>query len=383
MKRNICVVTGTRSEYGILKSVMKEIEENSNLKLSLVATGMHLLEEFGSTFHEIENDGFKIDEKVLMYKNKILRKSDIPKALGRGISNISKAINKINPDIVLILGDRAEALAAAIATTYLRIPIAHIHGGDQSEDGAHIDDIIRPVITKLSHIHFPATEKSAERIRKIGEDNERIFLTGSPELDNIKDNLMSKEQIEKKFDIDLSKPLFIVLQHSMPTQSNEAGKQMEETMEAIIALGNQTIVLYPNNDPGSDKIISVIKKYEKFPFIKIYKNLARNVYLSILNVADVMIGNSSSGTVEAPSFELPVVNTGVRESKRESSTNKIYVNHDRDEIKSAIIKAMSKEFKDNIKGCINPYGNGNASKRIVMILSDIKINNKLMRKMVK
>lgn len=383
MKHKVCVVTGTRAEYGLLKPIIDHIKKHSKLDLALLVTGMHLLDKFGKTINEIEKDGHTINAAAEMYSSNDNTPADIAKAIGTGIINITKALATIKPDVMLILGDRAEAFAAAIAATYLEIPIMHIHGGDQSENGAHIDDIIRPTITKLAHIHCAATKNSAERILKVGENPNHVFITGSPAIDGIKENLLSKKEIEKLFDINLSKPLLLVVQHATPEEADSAGQQMTETLAAIKELALQTIIIYPNNDPGSKEIISTILKYKKMPLLKIFKNIPRKEYLSLLNSVSVMIGNSSSGTIEAPSFQLPVVNIGTRESKREHAINKIFVPHDKVLIKQAIEKAMSAGFKDQMKQCTNPYGDGNAVKKIIDILTKTKLDKNLLRKVIR
>ena len=374
------MVTGTRAEYGILKSVLKAIKASPKLNLALIVTGMHLSEEFGRTIKEIENDGLKIDAKV-----KILHEEDtgaaMAKSVGKCIIKMTDVLNRINPDFLVLLGDRAEMLASAVAACYSGIPIAHIHGGEVS---GSVDDSVRHAITKLAHIHFPATRGSAERIIKMGEDPSRVFIVGAPSLDTILNKRLSKKtELAKKYRLDLSKPLLLVLQHPVVTEADQAAAQIKETLDAIVELGQQTIVIYPNADAGGRRMINMIKKYEKNSFIKSFKSIPYADFLGLISIASVMVGNSSSGIIEAPSFHLPVVNVGSRQTGRERSTNVIDVGYNRKEIVNAVKKALHDEkFRAKVKKCKNPYGDGKASQRIVKVLSEIKITPKLLQKKI-
>jgi len=376
--RKITVVTGTRAEYGILYPVLKAIEAEPKLALSLVVTGMHLSCEFGYTVHEIERDGFRIDTKVDM-----LLSSDTPgamaKSVGMGIIGMAQAWEQLEPDMILILGDRVEPLAAVITGAYMNIPVAHIHGGDIC---GNIDDPVRHAITKLSHIHFPATKESTERIIRMGEEEWRVHTVGSPSLDVILNGpMLLADVLAKEFEIDLSQPLILLIQHPVTTQVSEAPTQMRETLEAIVEIGYPTILIYPNADAGGRSMIEVIKEYERCPFIKTFKSLPRREYLSLMKVASVMIGNSSSGVIDAPSFGLPVVNIGIRQEGREKGKNIIDVGHNRLEIIGAVEKALrGEEFLVEVKLCENPYGDGKTGPRIAGILSKLEINPQLLQK---
>lgn len=378
--KEIAVVTGTRAEYGILKPVLEAIKAEQELKLLLVVTGMHLSHEFGYTVEEIEKDGFIISAKVETLSN-----SDTPEAMaksvGSGIIGLAQTWEQTRPDVVLVLGDRAEPLAAAIAGAYMNIPVAHIHGGDACI-GGNIDDSNRYAITKFAHIHFPATKKSAERIIKMGEDEWRVHMVGSPALDAIlNEPLLSSEVLAERFGLNLSQPLILLIQHPVTTQVDEAPKQMRETLEAIVEIGHPTILIYPNSDAGGRRMIEVIREYERHPFIKTFKNLPRREYLSLMKVASIMVGNSSSGIIDAPSFGLPAVNLGMRQEGREQGNNVIDVGHNKQEIVKAIEKALTdKEFLNEVKKCENPYGDGKASQRITEILSKVEITPELIQK---
>ena len=379
--RKIAIVTGTRAEYGILYPVLKAVEAEPELRLSLVVTGMHLSHEFGYTVKEIEDDGFRIDARVDM-----LLSSDTPRAMaksiGLGIIGMTQTFEQLKPDIILVLGDRVEPLAATIAGAYMNIPVAHIHGGDSPRGG--LDEYARHAITKFSHIHFPATKKSAERIIKMGEDEWRVHIVGSPALDVIlNETLLPIETLAKQLELDLSRLLILLVQHSVTTQVDEAPKQMSETLEAIVEIGNPTVLLYPNSDAGGRRMIEVIKEYEKYTFIKAFKSLPRKEYLSLMKAAGVMVGNSSSGIIEAPSFGLPVVNIGIRQEGREQGKNVIDVGHNKQEIIKAIEKALTdKEFLKEVRKCQSPYGDGKASQRIAEILSSIEITPQLLQKKI-
>ena len=376
--KKIAVVTGTRAEYGILFPVLKAIADRPELKLSLVVTGMHLSHEFGYTVREIEKDGFKIDARVDM-----LLSSDtveaMAKSVGVGILGMAQAWKQIKPDIILVLGDRIEPLAAVIAGAYMNIPIAHIHGGDAC---GNIDNPARHTITKFAHIHFPATSKSAERIIRMGEEEWRVHMVGSPTLDVLlKETLLPAEVLSERLGLNLSRPLILVVQHPVTTQADEAPRQMKETLEAVLETGYPVVLTYPNSDAGGRRMIEVIKSYENRPSIKTYKSIPRQEYLSLMKVAGVMVGNSSSGIIEAPSFGLPAVNIGSRQEGRERGKNVIDVGHDKQEILRAIKKALtSQAFLKEVKKGESPYGDGKASQRIAEILSQIEITPQLLQK---
>jgi GDP/UDP-N,N'-diacetylbacillosamine 2-epimerase (hydrolysing) len=376
--KKIAVVTGTRAEYGILYPVLKAIAARPELKLSLVVTGMHLSHEFGYTVQEIEKDGFKIDARVDM-----LLSSDtvgaMAKSVGVGILGMAQVWEQLKPDIILVLGDRIEPLAAVITGAYMNIPIAHIHGGDAC---GNIDNPARHAITKFAHIHFPATGKSAERIIKMGEDEWRVHMVGSPTLDILlKETLLSTRVLSKRLGLDLSRPLILVVQHPVTTQADEAAEQMKVTLEAVQETGYPVVLTYPNSDAGGRRMIEVIKNYEKHPSIKTFKSMPRQEYLGLMKVAGVIVGNSSSGIIEAPSFGLPAVNVGSRQEGRERGKNVIDVGHNKQEILRAIKKALtSQAFLKEVKKCESPYGDGKASQRIAEILSQIEITPRLLQK---
>ncbi|MBD3249379.1 UDP-N-acetylglucosamine 2-epimerase (hydrolyzing) [Candidatus Woesearchaeota archaeon] len=378
--RKICIVTGSRAEYGLLKPIMVAINNHSHLDLSLIVTGTHLSEEFGYSVDEIIKDGFNCLTKVYINPSEDTGFS-MAESFGIGAKEIAKVLKDIHPDILLVLGDRVETLASVISAAYMNIPIAHIHGGDSAKAG--IDESARHAITKFANIHFPATKKSAERILKMGERKDRIFITGAPCLDTIFSmDYLSKENVSKKFRLDLKNPFILMVQHSVTTEPEKAEEHIIESLEAVKHLKYQTIIIYPNSDSGGRRIINQIKKYEHLHFIRTYKNLSQRDYLSLLNYASVMIGNSSSGIIESPSFRLPVVNIGIRQEGRERSENIINSMPEREDIISSIAKALSLNFKNKLKDSKNPYGDGKTGEKIAKILSEIDLNNALIQKKI-
>jgi len=376
-KRMILAITSRRAEYGLASTVFKAINNHPLLKLKLIVTGMHLSREFGRTVNLIKRDKFKM-EIIKEYPKKD-KGSSVALVLGRVIIELVRKVDRIKPDIIIVISDLAETLAGAIVGEYMNIPVGHIHGGEVS---GSVDDPVRHAISKLAHFHLVATRKSARRLMRLGEEKWRIFVVGAPGLDDIINrNFINRDKILKKFDLKPNIPKILLVQHSVATEWRYAEKQIRETLEAISKLKYQTIALYPNIDPGGRSIINVLLEYKNFPFIKIFKNLPREEYLGLMNVVDVMVGNSSSGIIEAPSFGLPVVNIGNRQKGRERADNIIDVPYDKNEIIKAIKKALYDEvFKVRVKKCKNPYGDGKTGERIAEILSKIKINEKLLQK---
>ena len=375
--RKILYISGTRADYGLMRSVLKAIDEHPELGIEIAVMGMHIMEEFGMTINEIKKDGFRIHEIDTTYEKD--SKKSMANFIGKTIQLLTDRVEEIDPDIILLLGDRGEMLAGAIVGAYLTIPVVHLHGGDITST---VDELARHAITKLAHIHFPATQESAKRIKKMGEDPLSIFVVGAPGLDTILNNeLIGREEISKKYNLDSSKPILLVVQHPVTVEVKDADDQMRETLEAISELKFQTILIYPNADAGGRKMIDVIKEYEGFSFITTFKSIPRIEYLSIMKIADVIIGNSSSGIIESPSFDLPAINIGCRQQGRERAENVIDVQYNREQIISAIQKAVyDKDFRKQLRNCKNPYGNGNTGRKIADILSKIKITDNILQK---
>ncbi len=381
-KRKICVVTGSRAEYGLLRPVMLAIRESRVLSLYVIACGMHLVPEFGLTYRNIEKDGFLISDRVEItpVDDSV---SAMAESIGLGVVGMTKALDRINPDIVLFLGDRFEIFASAIAAAYSCRVVAHIHGGDSARSG--LDESTRHAITKLAHIHFPATRKSAQRIKRMGEDPRRIFVVGAPGLDSIlHTKLVHSSVISKKYGLDRKNPFLLIAQHPVTTEPLHADEQMRKTLKAVQRIGYQTVIIYPNIDAGGRSIIGVINEYsKKFPFMRSYKSVPHAEYLSLLRDASVMVGNSSSGIVEASSFHVPVVDIGIRQEGRECAMNVIHVPHSVMAIEKAINFALfNKKFAKKVQTCKSTYGNGVAGVRIAGILAKISITKNTIKKKI-
>ena len=377
----ISVITGSRSEFGLLQWVIKGIQEENQLELSLLVTGMHLSPEFGATYKNIEDTGFKIDKKI-----EILMSSDtsigISKSTGLGIISISEALEQIKPDLVMVLGDRFEIFSACIAATFLKIPIAHIHGGERTEGS--IDESIRHSITKLSHFHFASTEEYKKRIIQLGENPKNVFCTGTPGIDSIYNyKLLNKSQIESKLNFKLGNLSATVTYHPDTLEKDINPKNINNLLSALNEFEDLKVIFcLPNADTYGRTLSSIVKKYfVDNPNKGITSiNLGQKVYLSAIKNTNLVIGNSSSGIIEAPSFKKPTVNVGERQKGRLSGDTVIHVNNSKKSIIAGIEKALSKEFLSKIKKSINPYGDKGASKRIVDTIKQIKLNDNTIKK---
>ena len=375
--RKIAVITGSRAEYGLLYWIMKGIHEDHELELQLIVTGMHLSPEFGLTVREIEKDGFPIAERVEM-----LLSSDTEEAvaisMGVGIQGFAKAYARLRPDMLVVLGDRFEIHAAVSAAVPFRIPVAHIHGGETTE-GA-MDEMFRHAITKMSHLHFPAADTYANRIRQMGERPENIFCFGAPGIDNIyKLTLMDRQKLSEELQLPADGKWGIVGYHPVTLEKNSAEAQIKEILNAVAEFPNLCWVFtLPNADMESRVIINNIKDYvsKKPKTSRLFSSLGQLRYLSLLRHGEVLVGNSSSGIIEASSFELPVVNIGSRQTGRIKPANVIDVPVcERDKIVSAVRRAMSGEFRHSLRGLKNQYGDGTSSERIVNVLKKVSLNN--------
>ena len=378
MKRKISVTTGTRAEYGIMRSVLEAIAKSKKLELHLIVTGMHLSKKYGMTINEIIKDGFRIYSSFDMLSKEDSNYS-MSKALGKGIVTFTKIFYKLKPDINLILGDRDEMLASALAAYHLNIPNAHIHGGDKSQGG--IDEYNRHAITKISNIHFAATSRSKERILKMGENPKFVFHTGSPSIDEIlKKQITPKKSLEKKYGINLNGKDILLLQHPVTTQTRQSGKQIMNTLKAIVKIGENTIAIAPNSDPGNGLIFKHLRTFsKKYDFIKMYNTLPRNDFLGLLKNCGALVGNSSSGMIEASYFDTPVVNMGIRQKGREKGSNVIEVEDSINSIYSGILRAFKKQKKFHKR---NLYGKGNSAAKIVRHLEKIKLDEELINKQI-
>jgi len=380
--RKIAVVTGSRAEYGSLYWIIKGIHEDPGLRLALIVTGTHLSSKFGLTVKEIERDGFPIAGKVKMSPSSDTDAA-IAKSMGIGMVKFAKVYEELRPDILLVLGDRFEILSAVCAAMPFRMPVVHIHGGEVTE-GA-FDDSIRHAITKLSHIHFTATKIYRKRVIQLGEAPKNVFSFGAPGLDNIsKLNLLSKKEILLGLAIPGNKKIGIFTYHPVTLEKNSALRQISELLETVSDFnGIYWVFTYPNVDNESSVIINKLRDFVKhYPERgKIFVSLGKQRYLSLLKYADLMLGNSSSGIAEAPSFGLPVINIGDRQKGRIHALNVIDVPECKKKyIIDTIHRATSSKFKKSLRGLRNPYFKKNASGRIVKKLKTIHLGDGLLKK---
>lgn len=374
--RKICVITGTRAEYGLLYWTMKLIKDDPSLKLQLCVTGMHLSPEFGLTYQQIEKDGFEIDEKIEM-----LLSSDtsvgISKSMGLAIISFSEVFNRLKPDIILVLGDRFEIFSAVSAAMIAKIPVAHCSGGEATE--GLIDEPIRHSITKMSHIHFPCAKEFANRIIQLGEQPANIFQVDSLGIENINRlKLLDKIEFEKSIDFQLGKTNFLVTFHPVTLENATSEVQFKELLNAIDQFENTKIIFTkPNSDTDGRIVIRLIDEYvaknsgKSIAFI----SLGQLRYLSALQFMDVVIGNSSSGLVEVPSFKKATINIGDRQRGRIKADSVIDCEPTSNELKKAITKALSNDFNNKLQHTINPYGNDNSSSKIVNALKSVDLTD--------
>ncbi len=363
-KRTVCVVTGSRAEYGLLRGVMREIAGDPRLDLQVVATGMHLAPEFGNTFREIEADGFKIDAKVNMPLT-----SDTPlgvtKSVGFGVSGMGEALDHLKPNLVLLLGDRFEILAAAVAATIAGIPIAHVHGGEVTE--GVMDDAFRHAITKMSHLHFTSAEGHSSRVIQMGEDPDRVFNVGAPGVDEAKGTeLLDRAQMEKELKITLRAPVLLVTYHPVLIGGGDPARGLAEVLAALGEVDGTFVFTRPNADPGGRVLNGLIDSFvASHPgHATAVKSLGQQRYVSMLALADVVVGNSSSGLIEAPAMGTPTINVGSRQSGRLRGDSVIDAGENTKSVRAAIEKALSPDFRAKAAASTSPYGSGGAARKI-------------------
>ena len=372
--RKILIITGSRGEYGYIRPIIREIERNSNLDYDIVATNMLLVPEFGYAINQFMEDGFKVKYKVDMSMSGYTNAS-MSKSLGVFQQSLTDIVNNDTPDIILLAGDRGEMLIGAIVGAHMNIPVAHIQAGELS---GNIDGMSRHAITKFAHLHFAANIDAEQRLIKMGEQNFRIFHTGAPQLDEFHDyNYMDKEEFFHKFNLDIKKGFALIVQHSITEQSSESEVQMLTTLQAISEIDIPAVLIHPNNDAGSIGIQNALESINSTN-IHIKRNVDRESYANLMKYAKFMIGNSSSGLLEAPTFELPAINIGRRQIGRLQAENVVNVDFDKGKIKDVIYYVMNdKGFLSNLETIENPYGDGQAAKRIATILAEIYLGNEI------
>jgi len=374
-KRKICIVTGSRAEYGLLYWLIKAIKADQDLELQLIATGMHLSSEFGLTYKVIEKD-FNIDKKIDMYLSSDTSVG-ISKSMGIAQTSFSEAYNELKPDVIVVLGDRYEIFSAVSAAMIGKIPIAHIHGGEITEGSW--DDCIRHCISKMAHLHFTATEEYKNRVIQLGEDPSRVFNTGGMGIENIKKlQLLNKNEFEKSINFKLNKKNILITFHPVTLENNTSKEQFQELLNAINELEDTNIIFTKTNSDLNGKIINqmIDQHTNKYPKKSIgFISLGQLRYLSALQYVDAVVGNSSSGLLEAPSFKIGTINIGERQKGRIRAESVIDCVPDKKDIQKSFEKLYSKNFQELLKNVNNLYDNGLSSKKIVRVLKNFKLKN--------
>jgi len=373
--RKICVITGTRAEYGLLYWLMKEIDADEGLQLQIIATGMHLSPEFGNTYQQIEGDGFTIDKKVDI---ELISDSEIgiSRSMGLGMIRFAKSLNSLRPDLCVVLGDRFEIFSAVSAAMIAKIPVAHLHGGETTE--GVFDECIRHSITKMSHLHFVATEEYKKRVIQLGEHPGRVFNVGGLGIDNInKLKLLSKESFEKSINFKLGKKNILVTFHPVTLESSTAEMQFKELLDSLDELQDTKIIFTKANSDTDGRIInSMIDDYVASHANTIsFISMGQINYLSALQFMDGVIGNSSSGLLEAPSFKIGTIDIGDRQKGRIKANSVMSCPPKKESINQSLGKLYSKNFQNIVKGTINPYGSGGASKAVLDIIKNFNLGN--------
>ena len=379
--RKIAVFTGTRSEYGLLYWIISGLQKSPIAELQLIVGGMHLSKEFGYTISQIRDDGFKVSAELdfLSTTNTHL---GISKSMSSALISASNSFESLQPDLLVILGDRYESFAVAQAAMLARIPIAHIHGGEITE--GLIDEAIRHSLTKMSHLHFSSTDEYSLRIQQLGENPNHIFNFGAPGIDNInKLNLLSRKDLSELMSFNLTKDFFIVTHHPVTLLDNSGIEELQNLLSILDEYQQfQLVISYPNADANNSDVIKILRAYAEREPQRIYltKSLGQLKYLSCMSHAKLVIGNSSSGIIEAPSFKIPTINIGSRQRGRVKGKTIISCDGEAQTIKESIELSLSKKFRDSCQDAINPYGDGNASELIVDKLIKHSLENILIKK---
>ncbi|MEA5459177.1 UDP-N-acetylglucosamine 2-epimerase [Arcicella sp. LKC2W] len=367
--KKICVITGTRAEYGLLSPLMKAVQNDDAFCLQILVTGMHLSPDFGLTYQQIEKDGFEIHQKVDMQLHSDTPKG-IVKSMGVGMIGFADALETLKPDWIVILGDRYEAFAVAASAYLMKIPIIHLHGGELTEGAT--DDALRHSISKMSFLHFTSTEAYRKRVIQLGESPERVFDVGAIGIDNIvKMELLPRDVLSTSVNFDLNKPYFLVTFHPVTLESQSSESQFQTLLDSLDEFPDfQVLITLPNSDADGRIIIKMIQEYaqQNPERVSVHTSLGQLRYLSAIKYASVVIGNSSSGVIEVPSFKVPTVNIGDRQKGRASAKTVIDCETTQEEVTEAINKAISPEFQAFCQTVENIYGQGNTTEQIIEIL---------------
>jgi GDP/UDP-N,N'-diacetylbacillosamine 2-epimerase (hydrolysing) len=377
MSRKICVITGSRAEYGLLRWVMQGIKDHPDLTLQLIVTGMHLSEDFGMTVDEIENDDFEINDKIeiLTYRDSSL---GVSQSMADALLGFAEAFHRLKPDLVLVLGDRYEVFSAATAAHVARIPIAHIHGGESTE--GLIDEAFRHSITKMSQLHFVAAKEYRQRVIQLGENPEKVFLVGGLGIDGINNlKLLDKKTLENKLDFEFGIKNLLVTFHPVTLENLTAKNQMKELLMALSELKDTKIIFtMPNSDTESKTIFQLIQDFVQYnPNAKSYYSLGQQKYFSTIMYVDAVVGNSSSGLLEVPSFKKPTVDIGDRQRGRIKAKSVISCEPKTEDIRRAIKELYSANFQNTLQEVESPFGKGGASQKILTILESVHFKDLL------
>jgi GDP/UDP-N,N'-diacetylbacillosamine 2-epimerase (hydrolysing) len=380
-KKLVLGVTGIRSEYDIMSSVFRAIDVHPDLDLQLVVTGAHLSEAYGYTAAEVLADGFDVADEIESLINGD-RDSSRVKGMAIQLQGLVQTVARVKPDMLLVLGDREEAMTTALVGAYMNIPVIHVGGGDRVV--GNVDDQVRHAVTKLAHLHLVTNSESAERVLRLGEQSFRVVNVGNPGLDRLLQvpKLNAAElSLRLGFKIVDGEPLLMVIQHVISTEIEHAYEQMKVTLDAIQDLGLPTVLSYPNSDAGGQKMIQAILEYESLPNLYTAKNIPRLEFVNLMRRASCLLGNSSAGILEAPLLKLPVVNVGNRQIGRLHAENVEFVPHDKEQIIKAVRHAVhNQEYLEVVSNCSNPYGDGQSSERIAEIIANLSIDKKLLIK---
>lgn len=377
--RHIAIITEARSSFSYFRPIVRLIDGDDELRYSLLVVSQHLLPTFGYSVEEIEREGIEISDRLYSIFDGYTP-ATMAKSTGALMMSLADSFVRLKPDWVLVLGDRGESLAAAYTAATMNIPVAHVQAGERS---GNIDGMTRHAVTRFAHVHFASGEEAAERLRRMGEEEWRIHTVGAPQLDELLlGDLAPPEEVAARFHLNLDEPVLLVLQHPVTEEFGEGAEQMRETLEAVTELGFQTVLIFPNSDAGSEEVRHVIELYHR-PYMRVERNLPHRLYGGLMRVASAIVGNSSSGIIEAPLLELPAVNVGDRQRERARAANVIDVPHDRRAIAEAVRRAMSPEFRAQQTNGVSPYlGDGRASERIVEILKTSPIDDRLLTKQI-
>ena len=378
MTRTILSITGTRSDYGLMTPVFRAIANAAGLDLHLIVAGMHLMPEFRSSLERVRADRLG----AIHYANATPADDSgaaMAQALGSIIADTVAVTKAVRPDLVLLQGDRGEMLAGAIAGSHMNVPVVHMSGGDRT---GSIDDSIRNAISKFAHLHLTTCDAGSRALIAMGESANRIFEVGEPGLDLIKElDYVSADALARELDLEPGKPLILATQHPVTTEVEQAEWQMRQVLDALEELDLQTVFTYPNSDAGGGEMTAVLESRRDRKFLRIVPDLGSRTYLSLMRIAAAVVGNSSSGIIEAPSFKVPAVNIGTRQHGRLRAPNVVDVGYEKDEIVRGVRFALADHgFRSALRDCTNPYGDGNAGPRTVDILQRVRVTPALLAK---